>query len=211
MKRNYTRATGFTIVELLITVTVIGILATIVVTSYGRAQAQSRNTQVAEHIKAYKKALLAYATQNGSYPVSTAACLGTGYPDLDGNATAGDCETWNGSATIFEDSAFNTALRPYVGGTPTLPNAKFIVRGDGLGLYGGAFVHVGSVTLDGAAHPWWLIYIQEGSSGACPVGPVATISAWPALTSTRPSSGYTEAHGSDARRCWVALPNPARL
>jgi prepilin-type N-terminal cleavage/methylation domain-containing protein len=63
---------GFTIVELLIVIVVIGILAALVITTYSGIQQNGRNTERQTDIKAVKGQLEAYYTQNGSYPQSGA-------------------------------------------------------------------------------------------------------------------------------------------
>src|SRR5665811_845873 len=71
---------GFTIVELLIVIVVIGILAAITIVAYNGIQRSARNAQTASAIEAYKKGLMAYVVINGAYPNYNAVCLGQGYP-----------------------------------------------------------------------------------------------------------------------------------
>jgi prepilin-type N-terminal cleavage/methylation domain-containing protein len=59
---------GFTIVELLIVIVVIGILAALVVTTFTGIQQKSRNTERQTDIKAIHGQVEAYYAQNGSYP-----------------------------------------------------------------------------------------------------------------------------------------------
>lgn len=51
-----------TLVELLIVIVVIAILAVIAISVYNGIQAKARNTQTISVVKAYRDALLAYAT-----------------------------------------------------------------------------------------------------------------------------------------------------
>lgn len=62
--------TGFTIVELLIVIVVIGILAALVLNSFTSAQAKARNASRASDIAAIQKALEAFRAVNDLYPVS---------------------------------------------------------------------------------------------------------------------------------------------
>lgn len=74
---------GFTIVELLIVIVVIGILAAIVIVSYSGAQKRAQNTARIEELKAWQKSLVQYkAANNGQYPTIAEGgyCLGTGFP-----------------------------------------------------------------------------------------------------------------------------------
>lgn len=59
---------GFTIVELLIVIVVIGILAGLVVTTFTGIQQKARNTERQTDIKAIHGQVEAYYAQNGKYP-----------------------------------------------------------------------------------------------------------------------------------------------
>jgi len=59
---------GFTIVELLIVIVVIGILAALVITTYNGIQQKGRNTERQTDLKAIQGQLEAYYAQNGRYP-----------------------------------------------------------------------------------------------------------------------------------------------
>lgn len=62
---------GFTIVELLIVIVVIGILAALVITTYNGIQQKGRNTERTTDLKAIQGQLEAYYAQNGRYPTNT--------------------------------------------------------------------------------------------------------------------------------------------
>lgn len=68
---------GFTIVELLIVIVVIGILAALVIVTYNGIQQKARDTERKTDINAVASHMEAYNAQNGSYPamaeVNTAA------------------------------------------------------------------------------------------------------------------------------------------
>src|SRR5436190_17920257 len=59
---------GFTIVELLIVIVVIGILAALVITTFTGIQQKARDTERTTDIKALHGQLEAYYAQNGYYP-----------------------------------------------------------------------------------------------------------------------------------------------
>jgi prepilin-type N-terminal cleavage/methylation domain-containing protein len=59
---------GFTIVELLIVIVVIGILAALVITTFTGIQQRARNTERETDIKALHGQVEAYYAQNGRYP-----------------------------------------------------------------------------------------------------------------------------------------------
>lgn len=65
MKKNL----GFTLVELLVVISVIGILASIVLVSFTGSQKQARDTQRRSDLKQYQLALEAFANKGGGlYP-----------------------------------------------------------------------------------------------------------------------------------------------
>ena len=62
---------GFTIVELLIVIVVIGILAALVVVTYNGIQQKARDTERKTDVKALHGQLEAFQAQNGRYPTLT--------------------------------------------------------------------------------------------------------------------------------------------
>jgi general secretion pathway protein G len=59
---------GFTIVELLIVIVVIGILAAITMVAYTNIQSRARDNDRSTDIKSLQKALAMFYTDNGYYP-----------------------------------------------------------------------------------------------------------------------------------------------
>lgn len=62
------KQSGFTIVELLIVIVVIGILAALVVTTFAGIQRKARNTERETDVKAIHGQLEAYYAENNAYP-----------------------------------------------------------------------------------------------------------------------------------------------
>jgi len=62
------RQDGFTIIELLIVIAIIGVLALLVVTNFGPALAKGRDTNRQNDIASLSKALEIYHSNNGNYP-----------------------------------------------------------------------------------------------------------------------------------------------
>ena len=85
-KRNQ----GFTIVELLIVIVVIGILALLVITTYSGIQQKARNTKRQADIKSIQTHVEAFFTQNSYYPsrtdLNSASWLSTNIKSLDTTA-----------------------------------------------------------------------------------------------------------------------------
>lgn len=69
LKKSFQK--GFTIVELLIVIVVIGILAALVITTYNGIQQKGRNTERTTDLKAIQGQLEAYYAQNGRYPANS--------------------------------------------------------------------------------------------------------------------------------------------
>jgi len=81
---------GFTIVELLIVIVVIGILALLVITTYSGIQAKARNAKRQTDIQAIQTQLEAFFSENGYYPslanMNSSTWLSTNMKSLDQNA-----------------------------------------------------------------------------------------------------------------------------
>ena len=91
-----TKQTGFTIVELLIVIVVIGILAAITIVAYNGVQARAFNIRVQSDVKNVEKIVEAYKAINGSYP--STGSLSTVYGDS--NCTGGTIRSdWVPSVT----------------------------------------------------------------------------------------------------------------
>lgn len=81
------KKSGFTIVELLIVIVVIGILAAIVTVAYNGITARSKVSRVYSDMSQVNKQILAYYALNGQYPV-TSSTMGGGATSLaDANCT----------------------------------------------------------------------------------------------------------------------------
>jgi prepilin-type N-terminal cleavage/methylation domain-containing protein len=78
------REQGFTIVELLIVIVVIGILAALVITTYSGIQAKARNSERQTDVNSMQTQLEAYFAQNGHYPSLT---------DMNSQASGGFVQT----------------------------------------------------------------------------------------------------------------------
>lgn len=103
LKKRNLNSKGFTIVELLIVIVVIGILALLVITTYSGIQAKARNSQRQTDIQSLQTQLEAYFSQNGYYPslanMNSSSWLSTNMKSLDQEALA-DPSAANGSKTL---------------------------------------------------------------------------------------------------------------
>jgi prepilin-type N-terminal cleavage/methylation domain-containing protein len=94
------RDQGFTIVELLIVIVVIGILALLVITTYSGIQSKARDAKRQSDLKSLQTQIEAFFSQNGYYPnltdMNSSTWRGTNMKSLDANAlvdpsTSGAC------------------------------------------------------------------------------------------------------------------------
>ena len=112
---------GFTIVELLVIIVVIGILASLTVVAYSGIQERARNAnrlelarQVGEVVKlaaidsTVSQMTVTMNSSGGWYN----ACLGTDYVDVNSDGR-GDCGVYLGNPYTSEAPALNTLLSKY--------------------------------------------------------------------------------------------------
>ena len=98
ISKHFSKTNGFTIVELLIVIVVIGILAAITVVSYSGLQNRAKVVKIQSDISQVRKLVEAYNAEHGQYPV-TAANLnpdwGTQTARTDANCNSGtQTEDW---------------------------------------------------------------------------------------------------------------------
>jgi prepilin-type N-terminal cleavage/methylation domain-containing protein len=142
---------GFTIVELLIVIVVIGILAAITIVAYNGIQQRARNTQVIAGVEAYHKAFRSYHAVNGSYP-TTAGCLGEGYPT--NRCWEGDSGTYDVNATL------DSTLASFISKKPTLATARMSIGITNNMRAGAVYV----------VNPSRIVYYLAGPGHVCNVG-----------------------------------------
>ncbi len=132
------RQTGFTIVELLIVIVVIGILAAITIVAYNGIQTRAENSKTLSAMEGYAKGLSLYALNTGSYPVEPSVpCLGA-YPQT----TCAEVDTSTGSTCFGFGGAnsqvsFDTKMKTVFGGAVPQPSSQ--VMNCGGKLFGGAW------------------------------------------------------------------------
>lgn len=184
---------GFTIVELLIVIVVIGILAAIAIVAYNGVQQRARNAQQYSSAKAYISAFAAYVADTGAYPAVSDGnyCLGVSSAACS-SAPAG---TW------VANTAIETALKTI---TSSIPGPNLAIPSIGSPRMGYIPYRGGTntPTLDGV-NSAFLIYTVEGTE-TCKVGPIAS-GPWASFSSAAPAQGYTFAE-SGLRVCFVPLP-----
>ena len=129
---------GFTIVELLIVIVVIGILAAITIVAFNGVQARAENSKTTTAVSQYVRILKSYAINNNNlYPIAAYPCLTphTTPAAKCANVTdsTGPC---SGAGTAASQSGFDTALKTVVANLPQ-PSAQSMNCGGK--MYGGAW------------------------------------------------------------------------
>lgn len=158
---------GFTIVELIITIVVIGILAGITIVAYNGIRVRAQNDERIAELKAWEKSFVQYkAANNGKYPEMAEGgyCLGANFP----NQKCRDYSISGASAYLEANStALMTALRTY---DPPTSGLHSPVNGTV-----GPYAFYTETTIE-------LTAVLEGDSSVCPSG---TYFAWGDTTNTR--------------------------
>ena len=135
MSKPPLKQTGFTIVELLIVIVVIGILAAITIVSFNGVTSRAKAVAQVSVVESYSKIITAYYASNGAYPVPTAiyACLGNpSGQNSCGSTTGGQNACGYGGITV--DAPLNTKLAT-VASLPVVPwNAYQCAAAAGIGI-----------------------------------------------------------------------------
>jgi prepilin-type N-terminal cleavage/methylation domain-containing protein len=145
---------GFTIVELLIVIVVIGILALLVITTYSGIQAKARNAKRQTDIQAVQTQLEAFFSENGYYPslanMNDTSFLNTSMKSLDQNAlidpsNSSNSKTLASTPTAKQYSYAVTDANGQPCGTPDATNcAKYTLTAEYEGTVNGQSTYVKS-------------------------------------------------------------------
>jgi len=161
---------GFTIVELLIVIVIIGILAALIIVIYGGIQQRANNSQTLSVLNDYVKATRAYAADNNKYPEPSAgaivfSCVGVGYPAGKClNVSAGAPTSCGGFGAVAEGPTwYNDAVKPYLGDKSPTPSLQ-VIPCVGVSVTGAAFL---SNFPTGAAR---IYYVLSGTNCGAPGG-----------------------------------------
>lgn len=160
------RQTGFTVIELIVVIAVIGILAAITIVAYNGIQAEARDTQRKSDIITITKGLELYYAENRAYPTSGGStAINSGW------STTADA-SWAGLAAL---------LKPHIGAMPVDPvsTPSKNVTGATTGIYNYAY-YVNKGNWCGAApyQMYILVYRldsekQDTFEGDCPTNPLS--------------------------------------
>lgn len=204
---------GFTIVELLIVIVVIGVLAAITIVAYNGIQQRASNTQRISAAKDWLKSVSEYVATNQAYPTPMSIyCIGTSnittmdaYPDV-------DCGVSN---NIKHDSStltpqFNTAIKTIRSTLPDFPGKPVSLSG-GINVSGMLLraADIYDPTGQNIANYPTLIFALEGADQDCILRPLATNFGGGNFTMiTSGKNSYSDGIGT---ACRVILPDPTKL
>lgn len=158
---------GFTLVELLVVVVVIGILAAIGVVSYSGIITKTYNASIIDSVGKYRSAILQYASINGKYPlVNGGACLGQGYEDRNGDGYL-DCGDTDFVAN--QQTYFNTQLLTIQKTLPPINTYGVpVVFSNPMRTWIGATItYWDQFKVDAKVTPLYLMYTVYGSNVSC--------------------------------------------
>lgn len=204
---------GFTIVELLIVIVVIGILVAVTSVTYSGIQDRAYNAQVQAGVRSYQQALSAYAALNDGYPpvpseatpsADDRICLGVGYVDQ----TCGDSQFVSEEYAPFNAALNEIATLPPV--STTAINMPYYTPepADPVHTFTGAvLIRQDDFTVNGVANPYYMMYALNGGYTNCGKPVVEQVSDLEPFPSMQPSSQpYSWSDGRNTV-CVVALPN----
>lgn len=145
------KQTGFTIVELLIVIVVIGILAAITLVAYNGLQDRANDSARTSAVSQIRKALEAYRAVHGNYPPHTSAGA---------NVPAGFVGTW-GSSYSFSVATDDSWLR-------TLVQSGFLDKApkDPINDNSHYFVYFSSNSIGACNEPLYVLAVVGYSSAA---------------------------------------------
>lgn len=166
---------GFTLVEMMVVISIVGFLASVILSSVNSTRAKGENTQRNNVVEEYRKALTLAYDRDGGYPYPGATglltCLGD-YPTLGDYTSSIVCGAAL-AANPFpnsENSTVTNAIRDYIPGLPTLKLLNYTNLGVAYKFQGPAywcFTYNGSQCT--SARIRWRI---SGFNQVCPRGAV---------------------------------------
>lgn len=211
MKR--VKQAGFTIVELLIVIVVIGILASITVVAYNGITERARNVarlNAAKQAEQIVRLALADVSPvqlrdslyyDGSW---WRACVGKDYEDVHGTPD-GDCATFNGFSYAWSTPALTAILEDAAGPLPSMRGFPPVLSDDGDAIYG---PYIGSAWVENSINYLVLEYQLEGESQECGLSPLVYKNGGNPSMTPNGDPKYS-ANGDGTTECVVALVDHA--
>ncbi|HMS23585.1 MAG TPA: type II secretion system protein [Candidatus Saccharibacteria bacterium] len=205
------KPSGFTIVELLIVIVVIGILATLTFVVYRNITGKAQAAVTSNIVQQYSKALAAYKLQNDSYPdidsladlqSSAGVCLGTGYENKGCGSNFGEGQ---------ESEEFNQLMKNYIGTAPDIRphTTSYHFNEINITLNGIILQHLGedNQTLNGQpVDAYAITYALDEPDAQCIGGEVLQVGSIPGTNYLTGNFKNTLTDGKNTG-CFVKLPD----
>ena len=202
---------GFTIIELLIVIVVIGILARLTFVVYKNITGKAQATVTKNIVQQYTKALAGYKIQNDSYPdidslsdiqASAGVCLGTGY---EGNG----CGSNFGQGK--ESAQFNQLMKEFIGTVPDIRPHTTSYHFDELNITLNGIIlqhlYADDQTLDEQPiHAYAITYSLDEPDAECIGGEVLKVGSIPGTNYITGNFTNTLTDGKNTG-CFVLLPD----
>lgn len=184
-------AKGFTIVELLVVVVIIGILAAIIVLSYTGVQNRANNAATAAALDQAIGSILLYHSDTNKWPQADGLnyCL----------TTDSKCKMFNGTLITNDNTGLVSALSTYGGLPATVKGSK--------DYYGISYIYFNQYTLNNVSTPFMIIFWLDGVNQDCQ----ATTSKLQSVTDDGAFNNFTQARnakadtGTKQTRCYMML------
>lgn len=161
---------GFTIVELLIVIVIIGVLAAITVVVFNGVQGRATNASRISSAQTFLKAIEGYIAQNGRIPGDPAAygsCLGRNSVNICNGVSSADIAAGRDSEP---DPVLDAELRtiisqiPSVPNQPVVPNEEWYTPREAIGPI---LLESSSRFVDDEPIPWAIHFWLQGSNVPC--------------------------------------------
>ncbi len=188
---------GFTVIELAVVIAIIGILATIILVVYNRAQSDARDSKRANDVRVMEAALTKYYEANGMYPSGCGgtSCGGLAYPMQVPNTDIISTQTTQAQLVSLLGTNVGQVRDPRLSS-----NQPFIGAGYSINNSAPGYVYRGAQTLassfSGTSTQALIQLNEQGSSRSCSLSVT--------LTSTQPldTSSYTLAYYEEGSKTW---------
>lgn len=180
---------GFTLIEILVVIAIVGLLASMIISSTKGARDKAKNARITSDIMEYAKALSLYQSDNSGflhYPVGT-VCLGGGYTAFPMPGTCGPQNGSGGPGLRSESDTLKAALNPYFPGDetslPPVGNNMFVTADNGVN-YLGAIYRCTNGTTPNCKQATITVYLQGDVSCPRPANSLSSTpqSSYPGIT-----------------------------
>lgn len=210
MRRHTSKEQGFTIVELLIVIVVIGVLASITVVAFSGVSQRGQNAARVSVAKSAYNVIKIYTTTAGSdeairsaIPANGAVCYGKGLPDVNGDGI-GDCVYNVALTNVTSYNATVDALLQSTGSYGVINYPVVTNAANGAKFLAPMIFNLPSYTVDDRAAPLWLLYVLQGVNQDCGLRTIVYVSGtnWTASNSNNYSSSSST---TNITQCYVDM------